>query len=165
MVEVWLFECSQPDFATFSYGRLGILPEIELLASGECIFDLLGHLDELNRYSAMWLSWVFVSGNKAGWSEQIWGKIRSKWASKLACQTRTLEIWQGRHSYKVKLPIPIDYKIYFRVSAGTRSTVLGGDSVWVPSLVIRHSYDILGARMLWKPKEARILKNFIDQPM
>ncbi len=23
-----------------------------------------------------------------------------------------------------------------------------------------HSYDILGARMLWKPKEARILKNF-----
>jgi hypothetical protein len=28
-----------------------------------------------------------------------------------------------------------------------------------------HSYDILGARMLWKPKEARILKNFIDQPV
>jgi hypothetical protein len=27
------------------------------------------------------------------------------------------------------------------------------------------SYDILGARMLWKPKEARILKNFIDQPV
>jgi len=26
-----------------------------------------------------------------------------------------------------------------------------------------HSYDILGARMLWKPKEARILKKFIDQ--
>jgi hypothetical protein len=25
-----------------------------------------------------------------------------------------------------------------------------------------HSYDILGARMLWKPKEARILKNFIE---
>jgi hypothetical protein len=24
---------------------------------------------------------------------------------------------------------------------------------------IGHSYDILGARMLWKPKEARILKN------
>jgi hypothetical protein len=23
-----------------------------------------------------------------------------------------------------------------------------------------HSYDILGAKMLWKPKEARILKNF-----
>jgi hypothetical protein len=23
-----------------------------------------------------------------------------------------------------------------------------------------HSYDILGARMLWKPKEARILKKF-----
>jgi hypothetical protein len=29
---------------------------------------------------------------------------------------------------------------------------------WVHSW---HSYDILGARMLWKPKEARILKNFI----
>jgi hypothetical protein len=29
----------------------------------------------------------------------------------------------------------------------------------------RHSDDILGARMLWKPKEARILKNFIDQPV
>jgi hypothetical protein len=26
--------------------------------------------------------------------------------------------------------------------------------------LIFHSYDILGARMLWKPKEARILKNF-----
>ncbi len=28
-----------------------------------------------------------------------------------------------------------------------------------------HSDDILGVRMLWKPKEARILKNFIDQPV
>jgi hypothetical protein len=28
-----------------------------------------------------------------------------------------------------------------------------------------HSDDILGARMSWKPKEARILKNFIDQPV
>ncbi len=28
---------------------------------------------------------------------------------------------------------------------------------------IRHSYDILGAGMLWKPEEARILKNFINQ--
>jgi hypothetical protein len=26
-----------------------------------------------------------------------------------------------------------------------------------------HSYDILGAGMLWKPKKARILMNFIDQ--
>jgi hypothetical protein len=26
-----------------------------------------------------------------------------------------------------------------------------------------HSDDILGASMLWKPKEVRILKNFIDQ--
>ncbi len=30
---------------------------------------------------------------------------------------------------------------------------------------LTHSYDILGARMLCKPKEARILTNFIDQPM
>ncbi len=28
-----------------------------------------------------------------------------------------------------------------------------------------HTYDILGAGMLWKPKEARILTNFIDQPV
>jgi len=34
-----------------------------------------------------------------------------------------------------------------------------------PLLKPKHSYDILGARMLWKPKEARILKNFIDQPV
>ncbi len=27
---------------------------------------------------------------------------------------------------------------------------------------VKHSYDILGARMLWKPKEARILKKFIE---
>jgi hypothetical protein len=33
------------------------------------------------------------------------------------------------------------------------------------SFHVPHSYDILGARMLWKPKEARILTNFIDQPM
>jgi hypothetical protein len=32
-------------------------------------------------------------------------------------------------------------------------------------LKLYHSYDILGARMLWKPKEARILTNFIDQPV
>jgi hypothetical protein len=29
-------------------------------------------------------------------------------------------------------------------------------------VMVKHSYDILGARMLWKPKEARILKNFIE---
>jgi hypothetical protein len=28
-----------------------------------------------------------------------------------------------------------------------------------------HSDDILGARMLWKPKEVRILKKIIDQPV
>jgi len=32
-------------------------------------------------------------------------------------------------------------------------------------VVYDHSDDILGARMLLKPKEARILKNFIDQPV
>ncbi len=31
---------------------------------------------------------------------------------------------------------------------------------YIIKLVGNHSYDILGARMLWKPKEARILKNF-----
>jgi hypothetical protein len=41
------------------------------------------------------------------------------------------------------LTIPIDYKIYFRVSAGTRSTILGGDLVWVPSLVIGSSRSSL----------------------
>jgi hypothetical protein len=40
-VEIWLFECSQPNFATFGYGGLGISLKIELLASGERIFDLL----------------------------------------------------------------------------------------------------------------------------
>jgi hypothetical protein len=30
-------------------------------------------------------------------------------------------------------------------------------------LLNMHSYDILGAGMLWKLKEARILTNFIDQ--
>ncbi len=34
---------------------------------------------------------------------------------------------------------------------------------WVAHAI--HSYDILGAGMLWKPKEARILTNFIDQPV
>jgi hypothetical protein len=28
-----------------------------------------------------------------------------------------------------------------------------------------HSYDILGAGMLWKPKKTQILTNFIDQPV
>jgi hypothetical protein len=40
-VEIWLFECLQPNFATFGYGGLGISPKIELLASGDRIFDLL----------------------------------------------------------------------------------------------------------------------------
>jgi hypothetical protein len=34
-----------------------------------------------------------------------------------------------------------------------------------PPLHTTHNDDILGVRMLWKPKEARILKNFIDQPV
>jgi hypothetical protein len=29
---------------------------------------------------------------------------------------------------------------------------------------LEHSYDILGAGMLWKPKEARILTNFNECP-
>ncbi len=54
-----------------------------------------------------------------------------------------LEIWQGHHSDQVRLPIPIDYKIYFKVNVGTRSMVLGGDSVWVPGLVIGSSRNKL----------------------
>jgi hypothetical protein len=57
-MEIWLFECSQPNFATFGYGKLRILPKIELLVSGEHIFRLVvvGWLDKLSRYSARWLS-------------------------------------------------------------------------------------------------------------
>jgi hypothetical protein len=40
-VDIWSFECSQPNFTTFGYARLGISPKIELLANGERIFDLL----------------------------------------------------------------------------------------------------------------------------
>jgi hypothetical protein len=42
----------------FGYGKLGILLEIELLVSGEHIFQLVvvGRLDELSHYSARWLS-------------------------------------------------------------------------------------------------------------
>jgi hypothetical protein len=36
---------------------------------------------------------------------------------------------------------------------------------WQQTVKYYHSYDILGARMLQKPKEARILTNFIDQPV
>jgi hypothetical protein len=57
-VEIWLFECSQPNFATFGYGKLGILSKIELLVSGDHIFQLVvvGRLDKLSRYSARGLS-------------------------------------------------------------------------------------------------------------
>jgi hypothetical protein len=61
----------------------------------------------------------------------------------LACQVHTLEIWQGRHSDQVKLPTPIDYRIYFRVSVGMRSMVFSGDSIWVPGLVIGSSWNNL----------------------
>ncbi len=39
--------------------------------------------------------------------------------------------------------MPIDYKIYFKVSAGMRSILLGGDSIWVLSLVIGSSRNSL----------------------
>jgi len=40
-----------------------------------------------------------------------------------------------------------------RLQQGTRLAIVYASE-------FKHSYDILGARMLWKPKEARILKNF-----
>jgi len=57
-MEIWLLKCSQPNFATFGYGKLGISLEIELLVSGEHILRLVvvGRLDKLSRYSARWLS-------------------------------------------------------------------------------------------------------------
>jgi hypothetical protein len=49
----------------------------------------------------------------------------------------------------------------------TKYMFIHSPNVYVLSLTtsLQHSDDILGARMLWKPKEARILKNFIDQPV
>jgi hypothetical protein len=41
------------------------------------------------------------------------------------------------------LPISIDYMIYFKVGAGMRSTLFGGDLVWVLGLVIRSSRSCL----------------------
>jgi len=41
-----------------------------------------------------------------------------------------------------------------RLRKETKTTKGIGEYSWID-----HSYDILGARMLWKPKEARILKN------
>ncbi len=57
-VEIWSFECLQPDFATSGYGGLRILLEIEFLASGEHNFRLVvvGRLDELNHYLVRWVS-------------------------------------------------------------------------------------------------------------
>jgi hypothetical protein len=34
---------------------------------------------------------------------------------------------------------------------------------WARRAGLKHSYDIIGAGMLWKPKEAQILTNFINQ--
>ncbi len=58
-------------------------------------------------------------------------------------------------------------KCAFMVFSGTilGFLVFKENKVMDPKKVEAHSYDILGARMLWKPKEARILKNFIDQPV
>ncbi len=36
---------------------------------------------------------------------------------------------------------------------------MGAMEIWWVQFTIKHSYDILGAGMLWKPKEARILTN------
>jgi hypothetical protein len=42
---------------------------------------------------------------------------------------------------------------------------VGWKSLKKNSISFKHSYDILGVRMLWKPKEARILMNFKNQPV
>ncbi len=62
-------------------------------------------------------------------------------ASKLACLFVKRIPW--KFGKVVTHIIPIDYKIYFRVSVGMRLTVLGGDLVWVPSLVIGSSRSSL----------------------
>ncbi len=61
------------------------------------------------------------------------------------------------------------YKSAFTIAALSRSeqnpfhqTSKTGGARALATSAFRHSYDILGARMLWKPKEARILKNFIE---
>jgi hypothetical protein len=46
------------------------------------------------------------------------------------------------------------YEINFHSSVGLQI---------IDNQIKKHSYDILGAGMLWKPKETRILKNFINQ--
>jgi hypothetical protein len=60
------------------------------------------------------------------------------------------------HKLELKVGMPIlllrNFNQSIRLCNGTR-------------LIVKHSYDILGAGMLWKPKEARILTNFIDQPV
>ncbi len=45
------------------------------------------------------------------------------------------------------MPISIDYMIYFRVGAGMKSTVFGGDLVWVLGLVIGSSRS--GLVVMW----------------
>ncbi len=53
-MDIWLFECLQPDFATFDYGGLGISLKIKLLVSGEristCCDGLLGRVKPLLSY-------------------------------------------------------------------------------------------------------------------
>jgi uncharacterized SAM-binding protein YcdF (DUF218 family) len=49
--------------------------------------------------------------------------------------------------------------VYLKANCKTKS----GARLVLWLTIVYHSDDILGAKMLWKPKEARILKNFIDQ--
>jgi len=50
------------------------------------------------------------------------------------------------------------YALIFLVCEGFESCLIN-----LHGVILWHSYDILGAGMLWKPEEARILKNFINQ--
>jgi hypothetical protein len=66
-------------------------------------------------------------------------------------------------NWDLQLPwLPMGYRFNSQASFSSFSPyflLFGHEPKLLASI---HSYDILGARMLWKPKEAKILKNFIE---
>jgi hypothetical protein len=71
------------------------------------------------------------------------------------------------HKKDGTLRMCIDYRALNKVTVKNRYPLPRIDDLFdrLSGAKVFHSDDILGARMLWKPKKARILKNFIDQPM